>query len=100
LRDEIIIDNSSTSAFTYTDLDMILRNKGITDVVLAGLVTNVMMESTARDAVNRGYFCHFLKDCSMSFTDELHNWTVANVLPMFGNVIDSRTYIDAVGEAK
>jgi len=94
--DEIVIYNYSTSGFCYTELDLILRNKGITDLVLSGLATNWVVESTARDGANRGYFLYTLKDCCNSLNDELHNWTLTNILPSFGVVLDSEAYITAL----
>ena len=66
LEDEIEIANYATSAFIYNELDLILRNRGITTVVLAGLATNWVVESTARDAFNRGYSVWTLADCCNS----------------------------------
>jgi nicotinamidase-related amidase len=94
--DEIVIYNYSTSGFCYTELDIILRNKGITDIVLSGLVTNWVVESTARDGANRGYFIYVLKDCCNTMNNEMHNWTLTNILPSLGVVLDSETYIAAL----
>jgi nicotinamidase-related amidase len=96
LDNEIIVDNSSTSGFCYTDLDLILRNKGITDIVLSGLATNFVVESTARDGFNMGYRVFTLEDCCMSLNDEVHNWTITNILSFIGWVIDSKAYIAAL----
>lgn len=94
--DEIVIYNYSTSGFCYTELDIILRNKGITDLVLTGLATNWVVESTARDGANRGYFIYILKDCCNSSSDEMHNWTLTNILPSLSVVLDSQAYIAAL----
>jgi nicotinamidase-related amidase len=96
LDDEIVIYNSSPSGFCYTELDIILRNKGITDLVLGGFATNWVVESTARDGANRGYFIYILKDCCNSLSDEIHNWTLTNILPVLGIVLDSKAYIAAL----
>lgn len=94
--DEIVIYNYSTSGFCYTELDIILRNKGMTDLVLSGLATNWVVESTARDGANRGYFICTLKDCCNSSSDEMHNWALTNILPSLGVVLDSEAYIAAL----
>lgn len=93
LSEDIIIYNYSSSAFAYTELDLILRNKGITDLVLTGLVTNWVVESTARDATNRGYNIYTLSDCCQGVNEEMHKWSLANILSAIGSVIDSKTYI-------
>jgi nicotinamidase-related amidase len=93
LAEDIIIYNYSSSAFAYTELDLILRNKGITGLVLTGLVTNWVVESTARDATNRGYNIYVLSDCCQGVNEEMHKWSLMNILSAIGSVIDSRSYI-------
>ena len=92
-EDEFTTHNSSTSAFIYTELDLFLRNNGIEEVVLTGLSTDWMIESTARDAFNRGYFVTTLSDCCDSPNPAGHEFCLNNTLPMMGSVIDSDTYI-------
>jgi nicotinamidase-related amidase len=96
LAEEIIIYNYNSSAFIYTELDLILRNKGITDLVLTGLVTNWVVESTARDATNRGYNIYTLSDCCQGVNEEMHRWSLANILSAIGSVIDSGSYIASI----
>jgi nicotinamidase-related amidase len=95
-EDEIEIINYSTSAFIYTELDLLLRNRGITTVILTGLATNWIIESTARDAFNRGYYVWTLSDCCNSPSKEAHDYCVKNTLPMLGTVCDSKAYIEAL----
>ena len=96
LDDEIIIYNYSPSSFYYTDLDLILRNKCITHLVLSGIATNWVVETTARDGACMGYFIITLRDCCNSLSDEMHNWPLIHILPSLGAVIDSETYIAAL----
>ena len=93
MAEDIIIYNYSSSAFAYTELDLILRNKGITDLVLTGLVTNWVVESTARDATNRGYNIYTLSDCCQGVNEEMHKWSLVNILSAIGSVIDSKSFI-------
>ena len=96
LDSEIEIANYSTSAFIYTELDLILRNRGIATVVLAGLATNWVVESTARDTFNRGYAVWTLADCCNSSSREAHDYCVTNTLPMLGVVCDAAEYVEAL----
>jgi nicotinamidase-related amidase len=100
LSDEIEIVNYSTSAFIYTELDLLLRNRGITTVVLTGLATNWVVESTARDANNRGYAVWTLSDCCNSSSPEAHAYCLAQTLPMLGVVCDSTTYVETLNETE
>jgi len=96
LDGDIIIYNYSSSAFSYTELDLILRNKGITDLILSGLVTNWVVESTARDATNRGYNICTLSDCCQGANAEMHKWSLDHILSTIGAVIDTGTYINSL----
>lgn len=91
-ENEFVIPNYSTSAFIASELDTLLRVQGITDVVLTGLATNWVVESTARDAFNRGYFVYTLSDCCYGTSEEAHNYSVTNVLPMIGLVLRAAEY--------
>jgi nicotinamidase-related amidase len=93
---DIIVDNYSSSGFCYTDLDLILHNKGVTDLVLSGIATNWVVESTARDGANHGYFVYTLKDCCAGPSDEMHDWTLTNILPSLGAVLSAADYIAAL----
>jgi nicotinamidase-related amidase len=95
-EDEIEIANYSTSAFTYTELDLILRNRAIRTVVLAGLATQWIVESTARDAFNRGYSVWTLADCCNSPDRQAHDYCVKNTLPMLGVVCRAADYVKAI----
>ena len=94
--DEIEIANYSTSAFVYNELELILRNRSIRTVVLAGLATHWIVESTARDAFNRGYSVWTLADCCNSPDREAHDYCVKNTLPMLGVVCRAEDYARAV----
>ncbi len=96
LDNEVIIENFNPSAFIGTRLDIVLRNKGITTLVISGMSTNWVVETTAREAACLGYFVYTLKDCCNSPTEDLHNWPLINILPRLGAVIDSKAYIAAL----
>jgi nicotinamidase-related amidase len=96
LDDEIVIYNFNPSAFAYTELDLILRNNGITHLILTGISTNWVIETTARVGACMGYFIYTLEDCCNSSSDEMHDWPMKNILPRLGAVIDSETYITAL----
>jgi nicotinamidase-related amidase len=96
LDNEVIIENFNPSAFIGTKLDVVLRNNGITTLVVSGMSTDWVVETTARDAACLGYFVYTLKDCCNSTSDEKHDWPMENILPRLGAVIDSEAYIAAL----
>lgn len=93
---DITVINFNSSAFSHTDLDCILRAKGITQLFLAGIATNWIVESTARNGAELGYDITVLEDCCQGFTDELHNFAIKETLPIYGKVIKSKDYIDSL----
>lgn len=96
MDNDIVIDNFGPSAFYGTKLEIILHNKGITHLALAGMTTEWVVETSARDGACRGYFIYTLKDCCNSRNEDLHTWPLNNILSKLGIVTDSRTFIDAI----
>lgn len=90
---ELEIVKRSVSAFAGTELDRFLPLQGIRRLVLAGVLTNFVVEGTARDAVDRGYEVVVLEDCCASLTDEMHRFATQVVLPMIGTVTSSRRFV-------
>ena len=83
---EIIIERKDTvlpkkrySAFFETDLDAILRSRGIKDLIISGVMTNLCCETTARDAFMRDYRVFFLLDGTATGRSELHLATLKNL---------------------
>jgi ureidoacrylate peracid hydrolase len=92
---EPIVVKHRYSAFVDTDLQLILRSKGIQSVILTGVATNVCVESTARDAFMRDYYVTFASDCSATFTQEKHDATLRNMADHFGVVATSDEIVEA-----
>lgn len=69
---ESVIDKPGHGAFYSTDLDLILRNRGINQLVICGVTTENCIHSTAREAKDRGYRCAVLEDCTASYIPELY----------------------------
>lgn len=89
LAGEIVVNKHRFSAFIDTDLDLILRSKGIRTLIMSGVATNVCVETTSRDGFMKDYYIVFLKDCSATFSEEMHNTTLKNIDLFFGQVVDS-----------
>ena len=72
LSGEPIIDKPGKGAFFATDLDLILRNRGVRSLILTGVTTEVCVQTTSREANDRGYECLVLEDCVGSYFPEFH----------------------------
>lgn len=84
---ERVVNKHRYSAFAGTDLDMALRTAGIESILVAGVATNVCVESTLRDGLSLDYHVSLLEDCCAAYAPELHEGTVKSVQGTFGAVV-------------
>ena len=89
LPDEVIVTKHRYGAFEGTDLDLVLRSRGIRSVIMTGVATNVCVETTARQAFMRDYYVVFTSDCSATFSQAAHDATLYNIDQFFGEVASS-----------
>ena len=70
--DEIVLPKTSSSVFVSTHIDYILRNLGVRQVVLSGLITDQCVESAIRDACDLGYLVTQVTDACLTYSHERH----------------------------
>ena len=99
LQNETIIDKPGKGSFCATDLELILRTRGIDNLVICGITTDVCVSTTMREANDRGFECLVLEDCCGATNIGNHE-AALNMVKMqggvFGVVSDSSALINGL----
>lgn len=96
---EPVIDKPGKGAFYATDLETVLRNRGIETLLVCGVTTEVCVHTTVREANDRGFRCLVLSDCCGSYFPEFHETGLRMIAAqggIFGWVSDSSSVISAL----
>jgi nicotinamidase-related amidase len=97
---EPVIDKPGKGAFFATDLHAILNNRGIADLIVCGVTTEVCVHTTVREANDRGFRCIVPGDCCGSYFPEFHEMGLRMIKAqggIFGWVSDSARIVGALG---
>jgi nicotinamidase-related amidase len=96
-HDIVIEGKRGLDAFASTNLDFILRSRGITTIALGGFLTNCCVESTMRSAYERGYEVVTLTDCTATLSEEEQRFAVEKNFPMFSRPMSHDAFLDQLG---
>jgi nicotinamidase-related amidase len=86
---DIVVRKTRVGAFSTTDLDQQLRDRGIDTLILAGISTSGVVLSTVRDAADRDYRVYVLEDLTADFDPEVHELLMRKVFPRQAYVIST-----------
>lgn len=78
-EDEIVLPKSSSSVFVSTHIDYLLRNLGVRQIVLVGLLTDQCVESAIRDACDLGYLVTQVTDACLTYTQARHDNSLSTI---------------------
>lgn len=95
--DILIEGKRGLDTFASTNLDFILRSKGITTLVLGGFLTNCCVESTMRSGYENGYQVITLSDCVAGTSQEEHDNAITYDYPMFSRPVTAKEFLDELG---
>ena len=99
IEGEMVIDKATKGAFSNTDLDLVLRNRGVTSMVITGITTDVCVSTTMREGNDLGYECLVLSDCTAATDASNHEAALRMVLMqggVFGAVATSTSLLAAL----
>lgn len=98
---EIVIEGKrGLDCFASTNIDFILRQRGITHVAIAGFLTNCCVESTMRSAYERGYGVVTLTDCTATLSPEEQQAAVSKNFPMFSRPMTGAEFLAELGSGQ
>ena len=94
---DIVITKRQWGAFYGTDLELQLRRRGLDTIVVAGVATNYVVESTAREAFERGFRLVFPEDAMTGLAADEHQMALERIFPQIGRVTDTETVVGLLG---
>lgn len=93
---DVVVLKRQWGAFYGTDLDLQLRRRGLTAIILCGIATEAGVESTARDAYERGFELVFAADAMTGLSVESHSNSVERIFPRLGRVRSTEEILAAL----
>ena len=93
---ELVIDKNASSPFNGTGIDQLLRNMGLETLVVTGMATDMCVETTARDAADRGYNVIVVEDAVATFFPEHHRAALSALARVYTQVWSTDRVLDAL----
>jgi nicotinamidase-related amidase len=94
--EDVVITKRQWGAFYGTELEQMLRRKGVKTILMTGIATNMGVESTARAAFDQGYELVFVEDAMATMKAEMHRFATETIFPRMGRVRSTETVLEAL----
>ncbi len=98
--DEIVLKKTCSGVFTGTNIDYILRNLGISNLIITGILTNQCVDTAARDAADLGYNVIIPEDACASRKHEIHKMSINILKNTYARIKTTKEVLKIVKEAK
>ncbi len=95
---DILVTKQQWGAFYGTALDLSLRRRGVTQIVLVGVATSIGVESTARDAYERGYNVTLVVDAMTDMKKDAHDNSLQHIFPRLGETGPTQAVLDLLAK--
>ena len=99
LPDNLVIDKNASSPFNGSAIDQLLRNMNIDTLVVTGMATEMCVETTSRDAADRGYNVIVVEDAVATFYEEHHRAALSALARVFAQVWDTERAVSTLKDA-
>jgi nicotinamidase-related amidase len=100
LDDELVIDKNASSPFNGTGIDQLLRNLGLETLVIVGMATDMCVETTARDAADRGYNVIVVEDATATFFPSHHTNALSALARVYAQVWSTEQVIQQLSDVR
>lgn len=94
---EPVVNKGCVNPFIGTALTELLIGRRAGELYLAGVATNMVVESALRHAADTGYKVNVIEDCCASFNAEMHDFAIAKIFPVYGEICTSDDFIKRAG---
>jgi nicotinamidase-related amidase len=95
-NEEMVVIKNTSGVFTATNLELFLQNMGVEQLFIAGVVTNICVEGSARAASELGFDVFIIEDACAAWSPEIHKNTLLSFEMMFGSVMTTDAVIEKV----
>lgn len=92
--DEIIVSKTASGVFNSTNIEYVLNNLGIKQLIVVGVLTNECVDTTVRDAADRGFTAVVVEDATAAFTEQLHQASLTSLHGAYATVASTDAVIE------